>query len=86
MESNGKNVPHLRQVTDLERATSKKARESWQMFTIMAEFIESAVRLSELRPAVSMFGSVRARPDDPCYALSVNIALAKIERPTTSFL
>ena len=49
MESNGKNVPKLRQVTDLERATSKKARESWQMFTIMAEFIESAERLSELR-------------------------------------
>jgi uncharacterized protein (TIGR00730 family) len=74
MESNGKNVPRLRQVTDLERATSKKARESWQMFTIMAEFIESAERLSELRPAVSMFGSARTRPDDPYYALSIDIA------------
>jgi uncharacterized protein (TIGR00730 family) len=74
MESNGKNVPRLRQVTDLERATSKKARESWQMFTIMAEFIESAERLSELRPAVSIFGSARTRPDDPYYALCVDIA------------
>src|SRR5579863_1466713 len=74
MESNGKNVPRLRQVTDLERATSKKARESWQMFTIMAEFIESAERLSELRPAVSIFGSARTRPDDYHYALAADIA------------
>lgn len=74
MESNRKNVPRLRQVTDLERATSKKARESWQMFTIMAEFIESAERLSELRPAVSIFGSARTRPDDPYYTLCVDIA------------
>ncbi len=74
MESNGKNVPLLRQVTDLERATSKKARESWQMFTIMAEFIESAERLSELRPAVSIFGSARTRPDDSHYALAADIA------------
>jgi uncharacterized protein (TIGR00730 family) len=74
MELNGKNVPRLRQVTDIERATSKKARESWQMFTIMAEFIESAERLSELRPAVSIFGSARTRPDDPNYALCVDIS------------
>lgn len=74
MESNGKNVPRLRQVTDLERATSKKARESWQMFTIMAEFIESAERLSELRPAVSIFGSARTKADDYHYALAVDIA------------
>jgi uncharacterized protein (TIGR00730 family) len=74
MESNGKNVPRLRQVTDLERATSKKARESWQMFTIMAEFIESAERLSELRPAVSIFGSARTKPEHPDYALCVDIA------------
>jgi hypothetical protein len=46
------------------RTRNVKARESWQMFTIMAEFIESAERLSELRPAVSIFGSAGTRPDD----------------------
>ncbi|HEX2530386.1 MAG TPA: TIGR00730 family Rossman fold protein [Burkholderiaceae bacterium] len=70
----GKNVPRMRQISDIERATSKKARESWQMFTIMAEFIESAERLAELRPAVSIFGSSRAQPDDPYYALCIDIA------------
>jgi hypothetical protein len=74
MESDRKNVPRLRQVTNIQRATSTKARESWQMFTIMAEFIESAERLSELRPAVSMFGSARIRPDNPYYALGADIA------------
>lgn len=74
MTSNGKFVPKLRDVANIERATAKKARESWQMFTIMAEFIESAERLSELRPAVSVFGSARIAPDSPYYALAVDIA------------
>jgi hypothetical protein len=74
MEKDRKNVPRLRQVTNIERATSKKANESWQILTIMAEFIEAAERLSELRPAVSMFGSARIKPDSPYYALAVDIA------------
>ncbi len=74
MELDGKKVPRLRQVADVERATTKKARESWHMLTIMAEFIEATERLSELRPAVSMFGSARIKPEDPYYALSVDIA------------
>lgn len=74
MELNGKNIPRLRQVADVERATAKKARESWHMFTIMAEFIEATEHLSELRPAVSIFGSARIKPDDPYYALAADIA------------
>ncbi len=74
MVPKGKNVPRLRQVADIERATAKKARESWHMLTIMAEFIESTERLSELRPAVSVFGSARIKPDDPYYAKTVDIA------------
>lgn len=67
-------MPRLRQIADIERATSKKARESWQVLTIMAEFIESTERLSELRPAVSIFGSARTKTSDPNYALAVDIA------------
>ena len=67
-------MPRLRQISNIERATAKKARESWQMFTIMAEFIESAERLAELRPAVSIFGSARTTPDNPMYGLCVDIA------------
>ena len=74
MELRGKNVPRLREVNDVERATAKKARESWHVLTIMAEFIESAERLSELRPAVSIFGSARTKPTDPYYSLCIDIA------------
>lgn len=74
MVSKGKNVPRLRQITDVNRATAKKARESWHMLTIMAEFIESSERLAELRPAVSIFGSARTSPDDPYYEKTVDIA------------
>lgn len=74
MESERKSVPGLRQIIDKDRATSKKARESWHMFTIMAEFIEATERLSELRPAVSIFGSARIHPDHPDYILCLDIA------------
>ena len=74
MERDRKNVPRLRQLTNLERATSRKASESWQIFTIMAEFIDAAERLSEIRPAVSIFGSARISPDNPYYATATDIA------------
>ncbi len=35
------------------------------MFTIMTEFIESTERLSELHPALSIFGSARIKADNP---------------------
>src|SRR6058998_1994271 len=38
------------------------AREAWKLFGIMAEFFEATERLSDIRPAVSVFGSARARP------------------------
>lgn len=74
MKTNGKNVLKLRQVTDMQRATLLKARESWNMFGIMAEFIESTERLSEVSPAVSIFGSARIKPDNPYYAQCVDVA------------
>lgn len=44
------------------------------MFTIMVEFIDAAERLSEVRPAVSMFGSARIAPDNLFYAITIDIA------------
>jgi len=50
------------------------ARESWRVFGIMSEFVEATERLSAIRPAVSFFGSARARPDHPYYALAERTA------------
>ncbi|WP_150622771.1 TIGR00730 family Rossman fold protein [Pandoraea horticolens] len=74
MTKRRKEIPSLRMLADHERATAKKARASWQMFTIMAEFIEATEYLSEIRPAVSIYGSARIKPKSPFYKLTMTIA------------
>lgn len=49
-------------------------REAWRLFGIMSEFVEATDRLSEVRPAVSIFGSARVLPDSPYYRLTESIA------------
>jgi len=69
-----KNIPTLRAIATPDRATSVKARESWQMWGIISEFVEATERLSEVRPAVSIFGSARTPAGSPRYELAVRIA------------
>ena len=66
-------IPHP---TDAEMANHAKynARESWRMFEIMSEFVSATERLSDIRPAVSIFGSARTAPDHPYYLLTERIA------------
>jgi len=67
-------VPSLRSIIDQDKATAKKARASWQMFTIMAEFIEATEYLSEIRPAISIFGSARLPPESKYYQQTIEIS------------
>ncbi len=69
-----KNIPGLRAVTQPERATAQKARESWHLWGIISEFVEATERLAEIRPAVSIFGSARAREPSPVYVRTQEIA------------
>ena len=41
--------------------------ESWRIFRIMAEFVEAIETLSQVKHAVTIFGSARVLPDDPYY-------------------
>ncbi|MDQ7988730.1 MAG: TIGR00730 family Rossman fold protein [Candidatus Dactylopiibacterium sp.] len=50
------------------------AREAWRIFGIMSEFVEATERLKPIRPAVSIFGSARIKPDHPYYQLTERIA------------
>lgn len=50
------------------------ARESWRMFGIMSEFFEATERLSNIQPAVSMFGSARVPAGHPYFTLGEQIA------------
>ncbi len=47
--------------------------ESWRIFRIMAEFVESIEILSKVHNAVTIFGSARVKPDDPYYILAENV-------------
>jgi len=44
--------------------------ESWRIFRIMAEFVESIEVLSNVHKAVTIFGSARLKPDDKYYHMA----------------
>lgn len=67
-------MPQLRAIPSPERSTSIKARESWHILGIIAEFVEAAERLADIRPAVSIFGSARVKPENPWYDKTVQVA------------
>ena len=54
--------------------TEIKASSSWQIFKIMAEFVEGFEKLSRIGPCVSIFGSARTQPDSPYYQVAEEIA------------
>ena len=49
-------------------------KDSWRMFHIIAEFVEGFEALAEIPPAVTIFGSSRARPEDDVYKKAESIA------------
>lgn len=42
-------------------------KDTWRIFRIMAEFVEGFETMSKVGKAVSIFGSARTKPHDPCY-------------------
>ncbi|NDY55626.1 TIGR00730 family Rossman fold protein [Desulfovibrio sulfodismutans] len=49
-------------------------KESWRLFKIMAELVDGFDSLSDIGPAVSIFGSARMTPDEPLYQLTEKLA------------
>ncbi|HTA29748.1 MAG TPA: TIGR00730 family Rossman fold protein [Candidatus Cybelea sp.] len=47
--------------------------DPWRVFRIMAEFVDSFEILSQVGPAVTIFGSARTKPDDPYYRAAVTM-------------
>ena len=54
--------------------TETKAHSSWQIFKIMAEFVQGFEMLAKIGPCISVFGSARTPPGHPYYELAVDIA------------
>jgi uncharacterized protein (TIGR00730 family) len=54
--------------------TESKAHSSWQLFKIMAEFVDGFEALAKIGPCLSIFGSARTKPGEPYYELTVKTA------------
>nr|WP_066829550.1 TIGR00730 family Rossman fold protein [Rufibacter ruber] len=56
-----------------------KIADSWQIFKVMAEFVEGFEKMAKIGPCVSIFGSARTKEDNPYYKMAEEIA-AKLVR------
>ncbi|WP_296136908.1 TIGR00730 family Rossman fold protein [uncultured Tessaracoccus sp.] len=54
--------------------------DPWRVLRIQSEFVEGFDALANLKPAVSLFGSARIRPDNPLYAKAEELARKLVER------
>ncbi|MDD5094422.1 MAG: TIGR00730 family Rossman fold protein [Dehalococcoidia bacterium] len=51
-----------------------RKEESWRLFRIMGEFIDGFDELSDIGPAVTVYGSARLHSEDPLYAEVEDVA------------
>lgn len=54
--------------------TETQAHSSWQIFKIMADFVNGFENLAKIGPCISIFGSARTKPGSKYYELAVEIA------------
>lgn len=57
----------------------RRVSDTWQIFRIMAEFVDGFETLSRIGPCVSIFGSARSKPGSPHYELAVEVARHLVE-------
>lgn len=54
--------------------TETRAHSSWQVFKIMAEFVQGFETMAKIGPCISIFGSARTKPGDKYYEMTVEVA------------
>jgi uncharacterized protein (TIGR00730 family) len=67
-------------VRDLGPPVSDTARDPWRVYTVMDEFVAGFEALARVPSPVVVFGSSRARPADPAYALTERMGRLLAER------
>ncbi len=70
----------FRNVFEQKSWTEIKASSSWQIFKIIAEFVEGFEKLSRIGPCVSIFGSARTAASHPYYLLAEEIGKKLTEK------
>lgn len=61
-------------ISKQRRWSESKAHSSWQIFKIMAEFVDGFEALAKIGPCISVFGSARTQPGHPYYELTVDVS------------
>ena len=64
---------------DPKQTLAPGPEDAWRVFKIMAEFVEGFETMSQVGPAVSLFGSARTRPGHPEYDAAVACAARCVE-------
>ncbi|MGQ9864129.1 MAG: LOG family protein [Bacteroidia bacterium] len=59
--------------------SERRVSDTWQIFKIMAEFVEGFETLARIGPCVSIFGSARVKPGDKHYELAIQVARRLVE-------
>jgi len=62
------------EVRNMMDTVETPVRDLWRIFRVMAEFVEGFDELGTVGPAVSFFGSARAKPDQKYYKLAQETA------------
>jgi uncharacterized protein (TIGR00730 family) len=57
-----------------------KVTDSWQIFKIMAEFVDGFEKLAKIGPCVSIFGSARTKQDNKYYEMAVEVGKLLTQR------
>ena len=57
-----------------------RIKDLWRVFRVMGEFVEGFETLSEVGPAVSIFGSARTDPSHPNYQMGCDVASELVKR------
>jgi len=63
-----------------DRPYRNPSDETWRIFRIMAEFVEGFELMAGIGEAIAIFGSARAKPTDPFYALAEKMGETLVQR------
>jgi len=74
MKQNLNEEEKIREALQQKDWTEIKSSDSWQIFKIMAEFVEGYEKLAIIGPCVTIFGSARTNPKHPYYKLAQDTA------------
>ena len=74
MKANLNEEEKIREALHQKDWTEIKSSDSWQIFKIMAEFVEGYEKMAIIGPCVTIFGSARTNNKHPYYKLAQDTA------------